>query len=142
MWRVFTLGFLVCGCGGLYSKNPDGGVGGGNGGLGPPDCMRTFADAISVPVPAAPNAFLNIQGMRFGPDHNLYVLSRSNTDESFVAVLGTDLKFIRAFGRGQLGPTQDMIVAANGITYVLEDFDSLSKPPDVVRFDANGAKLK
>lgn len=138
MFRALLGLWLLTGCGGLYSHA---GAGGGNGGLGPPDCMRTFSDAISVPVPAGADAFQDIQALVFGADHNLYVLSRSSDDKSYVDVLGSDLKLARTLGRGKLGPTRDLVVATNGTVYVAEDFVGTSTPPDVVRFDSTGMWL-
>ena len=139
MWRALPLLGLLGGCGGLYSRNPDGG---GNGGLGPPLCMRTFADAISISSPGGVNAFQDIQAVVFDKDRNLHVLSRSANDESYVDVLGHDFKFVRSYGKGKIGPTRDLIVATNGLSYLLEDPPpGPGLHPDVVRFDASGVFL-
>ena len=65
-------------CEGLYSGIDGGGAGGGNTGvgLGPPTCMRKFADAITVKSPTGANAFTDIEALAFDKDRRLHVLNQ------------------------------------------------------------------
>jgi len=127
---VFTIA-----CSGLYSRNPDG----GNTivtGLGPPVCMRTLSDSISVSSPAGNDAFKDIRAIVFDKDRNLHVLSELDPD-SFVAVLAPpSYGLSRTYGRGHLGPVRDLALDAAGNAYVVENFES--GPPSVKKFDAKG----
>lgn len=132
----------LTGCGGLYSS-ADGGTGGGNAGtgLGPPACMRTFADAITVKSPAGANAFTDIVSLAFDKDRHLHVLNRKTPGGSFVAVLGAppNTGFLRSYGQGKLDDVQDFTIDAAGTVYVLDD--PSPGDPVVSRFDAMGTFL-
>ena len=75
---LLGIALAASGCGGLYSSTDGGGggTGGGNGGtgLGPPTCMRKFADAITVKSPVGADAFTDIMAMAFDKDRQLHVL--------------------------------------------------------------------
>lgn len=142
MKPLLLLGFACAatGCGGLYSAADGGGVGGGNGGtgLGPPTCMRTFSDGITVKAPPGADAFTDILAMAFDQDRRLHVLNWAGS-ASFISVMGTppNTGFVRSYGKGNLEDPRDFVIDAAGIVYVLDDPEFTE--PRVKRFDAQGA---
>ena len=128
---------LTTACGGLYSRNPDG----GNQiltGLGPPTCMRVLSDAIEVHSPTGAAAFQDISGLAFDQNRNLHVLSRGSADDSFVNVMRPpSYGLARTYGKGALGPVRDLVLDSSDRAYVVENFES--GPPRISKFDPLGA---
>lgn len=136
LFLVLVLLALTTACGGLYSRNPDGGRTIVTG-LGPPTCMRVLSDAISVASPAGVNAFQDVRGLAFDKDRNLHVLNRGDGETSFIVVMGApSYGLARTYGKTGLGPVRDLILDATGNAYVVEDFES--DDPRISKFDPAG----
>jgi len=109
------------------------------------NCSRRMQDNILVPDQTGMNRLTGIRSMRFGPNRQLYVLSREGPPyHSWVTVLGPapNHALIRSFGHAKLGAAQDLVVDSGGNVSVVEYDLNGGADPVVHVFDPNGTFIR